>query len=86
MEDNKGNCLSWFGTSVAQAFFSSLQRCSCINLSTSDDVKDSQAHDRPLMFTGCSSISSSSVSSRFDINNRPPNDVVNLPVQISLRD
>lgn len=80
MGDNKGNYLSWFGTSVAQAFFSSLQRCYCINLSTSDDVKDSEAHDRPLMFTGYSSTSSSSVSSRLDINNRPPNGVVNLPV------
>ncbi|XWS48600.1 hypothetical protein CRYUN_Cryun13aG0090800 [Craigia yunnanensis] len=79
MEDNQGSCLSWLGTSVAQAFFASLERCSCINLSTSDDAEDSEAHDRPLMFTNCSSISSS-VTSRAINNNPPPNDVVNLPV------
>ncbi|EOY23612.1 Uncharacterized protein TCM_015451 [Theobroma cacao] len=79
--ENQGSCLSymaaWLGTSVAQAFFASLERCSCINLSTSDDADDSEAHDRPLMFTNCSSICSS-VTSRTD--NLPPNDVVNLPV------
>ncbi|XWS50317.1 hypothetical protein CRYUN_Cryun12cG0077800 [Craigia yunnanensis] len=81
MENDQGSYLSymasWLGTSVAQAFFTSLERCSCINLSTSDDADDSEAHDRPLMFTNCSSISSS-VTSR--ANNPPPNDVVNLPV------
>ncbi|OMO93540.1 hypothetical protein COLO4_16806 [Corchorus olitorius] len=81
MENQGGSCLSymasWLGTSVAQAFFASLERCSCINLSTSDDAEDSEAHDRPLMFTNCSSMSSS-VTSR--TNTLPPNDVVNLPV------
>ncbi|XVE58333.1 hypothetical protein DITRI_Ditri04bG0161500 [Diplodiscus trichospermus] len=78
MDDNQGSCLSWLGTSVAHAFFASLERCSCINLSTSDDAEDSEAHDRPLMFTNCSSISSS-VTSR-STNIPPPNDAVNLPV------
>ncbi|MBA0806333.1 hypothetical protein Gohar_005788 [Gossypium harknessii] len=71
---------AWLASSVAQAFFVSLERCSCINLSTSDDADDSEAHDLPLMFTNCSSISSSSVTSIPNNNNTPSNDVVNLPV------
>ncbi|MBA0744470.1 hypothetical protein Gogos_007089 [Gossypium gossypioides] len=84
MQNSEGSCLSymaaWLGSSVAQAFFASLERCSCINLSTSDDADDSEAHDLPLMFTNCSSISSSSVTSIPNNNNTPSNDVVNLPV------
>ncbi|XVF10110.1 hypothetical protein REPUB_Repub07fG0155000 [Reevesia pubescens] len=85
MEDNQGSCLSymavWLGTSVAQAFFESLERCACINLSTSDDAEDSESHDRPLMFTNCSSISSSVFSRTNTTNNpAPQNNVVNLPV------
>ncbi|KAF6136186.1 hypothetical protein GIB67_001595 [Kingdonia uniflora] len=43
---------NWVGTSVASAFFASLERCSCINLSTSDvdDDEEEEAKDRPLMF------------------------------------
>ncbi|KZV21907.1 hypothetical protein F511_05597 [Dorcoceras hygrometricum] len=37
---------SWFGAGVATAFFASLERCSCINLSTDEESKD-----RPLMLT-----------------------------------
>ncbi|KAB2054511.1 hypothetical protein ES319_A12G259600v1 [Gossypium barbadense] len=84
MQNSEGSCLSymaaWLGSSVAQAFFASLERCSCINLSTSDDADDSEAHDLPLMFTNCSSISPSSVTSIPNNNNTPSNDVVNLPV------
>nr|KJB52542.1 hypothetical protein B456_008G267200 [Gossypium raimondii] len=85
MQNSEGSCLSymaaWLGSSVAQAFFASLERCSCINLSTSDDADDSEAHDLPLMFTNCSSISSLSVTSiPNNNNNTPSNDVVNLPV------
>ncbi|GLU12052.1 hypothetical protein SLE2022_287610 [Rubroshorea leprosula] len=66
---------SWLGASVATAFFASLERCSCINLSTSDDVEDSESQDRPLMFTNSSSISSSVSAST-----APSTDVVHLPV------
>ncbi|CAK8540075.1 unnamed protein product [Lathyrus sativus] len=31
---------NWIGMNLATAFFSSLERCSCINLSTSDDPDD----------------------------------------------
>ncbi|CAD6241579.1 unnamed protein product [Miscanthus lutarioriparius] len=44
---------TWVGTSVTSAFFASLERCSCINLSTDDDDDDDRDHeeakDRPLM-------------------------------------
>ncbi|KAL4586166.1 hypothetical protein LXL04_010798 [Taraxacum kok-saghyz] len=44
---------NWLGSSVASAFFASLERCSCINLATShDDLDDDEeAKDRPLMLT-----------------------------------
>ncbi|MFS7932065.1 hypothetical protein Hanom_Chr04g00363381 [Helianthus anomalus] len=70
MESNQASCgmpiscdkidrvANWIGNSVASAFFTSLERCSCINLSTShdeiedaDDGYDEEAKDRPLMLT-----------------------------------
>ncbi|KAK6794658.1 hypothetical protein RDI58_008111 [Solanum bulbocastanum] len=43
----------WFGTSVASAFFASLERCSCVNLNTSesDDEEEEEAKERPLMIS-----------------------------------
>nr|XP_010940436.1 uncharacterized protein LOC105059012 [Elaeis guineensis] len=43
---------NWVGASVSSAFFASLERCSCINLSTTDnedEAKAEDAKDRPLM-------------------------------------
>jgi hypothetical protein len=42
---------SWFGSGVTSAFFASLERCSCINLSTDDDDDDldGEANDRALI-------------------------------------
>ncbi|KAE8726096.1 U-box domain-containing protein 30 [Hibiscus syriacus] len=37
------------GKSVASAFFASLERCSCINLSTTDFDEDEEAYERPLV-------------------------------------
>ncbi|CAK7348693.1 unnamed protein product [Dovyalis caffra] len=42
---------NWVGTNVASAFFASLERCSCINLNTTDLEDDGEAKDRPLMLT-----------------------------------
>ncbi|PIN24546.1 hypothetical protein CDL12_02731 [Handroanthus impetiginosus] len=42
---------SWVGASVATAFFASLERCACINISTTDSDVDEEANDRPLMLT-----------------------------------
>ncbi|XP_065860141.1 uncharacterized protein [Euphorbia lathyris] len=62
METNNNTCsfiscdkldrvANWVGTNVASAFFASLERCSCINLNTTDpDDDDEEAKDRPLMF------------------------------------
>ncbi|KAF7844003.1 protein ALP1-like [Senna tora] len=41
----------WVGTNMASAFFSSLERCSCINLSTIDNDEDDEALDLPLTLT-----------------------------------
>ncbi|KAK6158911.1 hypothetical protein DH2020_006225 [Rehmannia glutinosa] len=42
---------SWVGASVATAFFVSLERCSCVKISTVDSDVDEEANDRPLMLT-----------------------------------
>ncbi|KAG2312318.1 hypothetical protein Bca52824_023875 [Brassica carinata] len=40
---------SWVSTTVISAFFASLERCACVNLSTSDDDDDNEeSHNRPL--------------------------------------
>ncbi|KAK9161067.1 hypothetical protein Syun_007408 [Stephania yunnanensis] len=60
MEDNSSSLscekldqmANWVGTSVSSAFFSSLERWSCINLSTTDsDDEEEEAKDLPLMLT-----------------------------------
>lgn len=52
MEDNT-SFLAFLGSSVASAFFASLERFSCVTLSTIDfeDDDDEEAKDRPLMLT-----------------------------------
>jgi hypothetical protein len=44
---------TWVGASVSSAFFASLERCSCINLSDDDDDRDDEeeAKDRPLILS-----------------------------------
>ncbi|OMO79826.1 hypothetical protein CCACVL1_13388 [Corchorus capsularis] len=45
---------NWVSVAVASAFFSSLERCSCVNLSTTDPDDDDdpeEAKDRPLNFS-----------------------------------
>ncbi|KAH0435602.1 hypothetical protein IEQ34_009632 [Dendrobium chrysotoxum] len=50
--DKLDRMANWLGTSVVSAFFASLERCSCINLSTTDNEDDDEAKDRvPLMLT-----------------------------------
>ncbi|KAF3645161.1 hypothetical protein P3S67_026183 [Capsicum chacoense] len=57
-EDDSGfmSMAIWLGTSVASAFFQSLERCSCINLNAGNDCDDDgcdveETKDRPLMLT-----------------------------------
>lgn len=40
---------NWVGSNVASAFFASLERCSCINLSTTDLDDEDENDDRPLV-------------------------------------
>ncbi|KAI3457980.1 hypothetical protein Pfo_014643 [Paulownia fortunei] len=76
----------WVGMSVAAAFFASLERCSCVNLTTSDtdDEEEEEAKVRPLMLTSFQSVNSTA-SSSFAVNhnvnvNNSPSAVENLPV------
>ncbi|KAL9240555.1 hypothetical protein vseg_014759 [Gypsophila vaccaria] len=42
---------NYVGASVVSAFFASLERCSCINLTTTDIDDDDEDDDRRLMFS-----------------------------------
>ncbi|MQM10870.1 hypothetical protein Taro_043768 [Colocasia esculenta] len=46
--ENLDRVASRVGASVASAFFASLERCSCINLSTTDTEGEAEALSRPL--------------------------------------
>ncbi|KFK28960.1 hypothetical protein AALP_AA7G071000 [Arabis alpina] len=40
---------SWISASIISAFFSSLERCACVNLTTShDEDDDEESYHRPL--------------------------------------
>jgi len=43
---------SWVGGGIAAVFFASLERCSCVNVRTHDDLLDDEQRDSeaPLMF------------------------------------
>ncbi|KAL0412248.1 UNVERIFIED_CONTAM: hypothetical protein Slati_3814500 [Sesamum latifolium] len=49
----------WLGSSFATAFFASLERCSCINLSTDDDDDDAAADEANLILPHPPQISTS---------------------------
>ncbi|KAK4716769.1 hypothetical protein R3W88_015107 [Solanum pinnatisectum] len=52
------------GTSLASAFFASLERCSCITISTfHDDDDEEEGKNRPLLFTKHASFTQSKLSS-----------------------
>ncbi|KAG8381115.1 hypothetical protein BUALT_Bualt06G0088800 [Buddleja alternifolia] len=80
----------WFGTSVAAAFFASLDRCSCVNLTTfdtDDDGDEEEAKDRPLMLSALYSVNSNaSSSSDANHNVNVNNSVENLPVNFDVID
>uniref|UniRef100_A0A803KZQ3 Secreted protein n=1 Tax=Chenopodium quinoa TaxID=63459 RepID=A0A803KZQ3_CHEQI len=41
--------LSWLGTNVVTAFFASLERCSCINVSTTDVDDAATNQEEPVL-------------------------------------
>ncbi|KAK3008526.1 hypothetical protein RJ639_013265 [Escallonia herrerae] len=62
---------NWVGTSVASAFFASLERCSCVNLSTSDTDDEEEAKDRPLMLTNLSANAHTTTNNATAVENLP---------------
>ncbi|CAK9146536.1 unnamed protein product [Ilex paraguariensis] len=68
--------VKWLGTSVASAFFASLERFSCVNVTTSDtdDEDDEEAKVRPLMLTNLQAPIDSPTTANY------PTSVDNLPV------
>ncbi|PIN21413.1 hypothetical protein CDL12_05886 [Handroanthus impetiginosus] len=72
----------WLGTSVAAAFFASLERCACVNVDADGDDEE-EAHDRPLMLTTFYSFNSTTSSTAANHNGNVSNAspaVQNLPV------
>ncbi|KAL7264606.1 hypothetical protein ACSBR1_002545 [Camellia fascicularis] len=63
---------SWVGTSVASAFFASVERYSCVNLRTSesDDENEEEAKDHPLKLTNLQ-VNSDSTNNRSSVDNLP---------------
>lgn len=49
--DKLDRVANWVGANVATAFFASLERCSCINLSTAEFEDEDEAKDRPLVLS-----------------------------------
>nr|AFK35391.1 unknown [Lotus japonicus] len=58
---------SWMVVNLASAFFSSLERCSCINLSTSDDYDSNP----PLIFSTSDSLPPSSNAANDVVSTTP---------------
>ncbi|GJM96177.1 hypothetical protein PR202_ga12990 [Eleusine coracana subsp. coracana] len=54
----------WVGGGIAAVFFASLERCSCVNVRTQDDLLDDEQRDSeaPLMFDDGNGIVSSTAS------------------------
>ncbi|KAK9279629.1 hypothetical protein L1049_013308 [Liquidambar formosana] len=69
--DKLDRVANWVGTSVASAFFASLERCSCINLSTTDAEDEEEAKDRPLMLTKPAVVPDARDSTSDDPHNLP---------------
>ncbi|KAJ7004291.1 Fiber protein [Populus alba x Populus x berolinensis] len=49
--ENLNNVANWVSATVVSAFFSSLERFSCVNVSTTDPDDDDDDDDRPLALT-----------------------------------
>ena len=68
---------SWVGSTVASAFFSSLERFSCVNVATTDPDDDD---DTSLTQNDSLNLNHNHIQN--DVN--PPNDVTKLPVWFSI--
>ncbi|CAJ1937204.1 unnamed protein product [Sphenostylis stenocarpa] len=75
----------WLGSTVSSAFFSSLERFSCVNLATSDPDNDEDDDDYYSTTSATPTAASIAANSTADppsvpVNAEKANDVSNLPV------
>ncbi|KAK7318062.1 hypothetical protein RJT34_02760 [Clitoria ternatea] len=81
--ENNGSIITWVGSTVSSAFFSSLERFSCVNVATSDpnDDDDDDYSSTTSTPTSATTTTTSSQPSSVQVNNdHTTNDVSNLPV------
>ncbi|KAK7399072.1 hypothetical protein VNO78_10247 [Psophocarpus tetragonolobus] len=92
--ENNGNLISrekidqvamWLGSTVSSAFFSSLERFSCVNVATSDPDNDDDDDDYYSTTTttptaAATSTTAAPPSVSAEVTVEKPNDVSNLPV------
>ena len=76
---------TWVGSTVSSAFFSSLERFSCVNVSTSDPDNDDDDDDystisTPTTTAAAATTTTTSNPSAVQVNGQTTNDVANLPV------
>ncbi|KAG5058684.1 hypothetical protein JHK86_013680 [Glycine max] len=72
----------WLGSAVSSAFFSSLERFSCVNVATSDPDNDEDDDDYYSTTTATPTAASTTTTSppSIQIDGKKTNDVSNLPV------
>ncbi|TKY60757.1 Trehalase 1 [Spatholobus suberectus] len=78
----------WLGSTVSSAFFSSLERFSCVNIATSDPDNDDDDDDDYYSTTAATPTAASTATAvnhntnppSAEINGQNTNDVSNLPV------
>ncbi|KEH21283.1 hypothetical protein MtrunA17_Chr8g0388791 [Medicago truncatula] len=69
---------TWLGSTVSSAFFSSLERFSCVNVTTSDPPDNDEDDDYSDSVT--TPTSTTTTVNNPDPSVKTPNDITNLPV------
>ena len=70
---------TWLGSTVSSAFFSSLERFSCVNVATSDPDNDEDDDDYSVTTTTTTTTDNNPDPSA-QVNGHDSTDVANLPV------
>lgn len=84
--ENNGSLIdqmaTWVGSTVSSAFFSSLERFSCVNVSTSDPDNDDDDDDYYSTTTDTTNNATVTTDHNpaVNVNGHNTNDVANLPV------
>ncbi|KAL2342641.1 hypothetical protein Fmac_003926 [Flemingia macrophylla] len=80
--ENNGSLIMWLGSTVSSAFFSSLERFSCVNIATSDPDNDEDDEDYYSTTTATPTAASAvgTTLPSVEVNAQTTNDVSNLPV------